>query len=50
LDDNGQEACRVNWSNGWVSSYDLGAVNGSPDGEGSALEILEITVEEIFPG
>ena len=50
LDYTGEEARRFNWSNGWVSEYDPGEFDALPDSEGPAIEVIEITVEDIFPG
>lgn len=46
----GEESRRFNWSAGWVSNYDPGEFDATPESEGPALERVVITVEDIFPG
>jgi hypothetical protein len=48
LDYTGEEKLRFNWSNGWVSLYELGPFVADADADGPQLEIIEITVEDIF--
>ena len=50
LDYTGEEARRFNWSGGYVTTYELDPFDASTDSEGAAREIIEITVEDIFPG
>lgn len=48
FDYTGEEATRFNWSHGWVSLHELGPFLADPEAEGPQLEIVEITVENIF--
>jgi hypothetical protein len=50
LDYTGEEGRRFNWSGGYITLYELDSFDASPESEGTAKEIIEITVEDIFPG
>jgi hypothetical protein len=48
LDYTGEEAIRYNWSGGWVSMHEVGPFIADAEVEGPQMEIVEITVEDIF--
>jgi hypothetical protein len=50
LDYSGEEKLRYNWSGGWCSLYELGPFVADVDGDGPQVEVVEITVEDIFVG